>query len=142
MGRKATELTDEEKQCIVDTLDRADFTYVNPRRKDHIYIGKKDRKHQYCQKRYLLWNLRDLLDILNGNEVAGSTTGVKTFVGRFEKPLPFSLLHNFIRNHRQFIYNQNIPQGSCLWKCVRTLVYLPKASMNVLKLIFQLIRMT
>ena len=113
-GRKATELTDEEKQRIVDTLDRADLTYVNPGRKDHVYIGKKDRKRQYCQKRYLLWNLRDLLNILNGNEVAGSTTGVETFVGRFEKPLSFSLLYNFIRNHKQFIYNQNIPQGSCL----------------------------
>ena len=40
-GRKATELTDEEKQWIVDTLDRADLTYVNPGRKDHAYIGKK-----------------------------------------------------------------------------------------------------
>ena len=58
--------------------------------------------------------MRDLLTILNGNEVAGSTTGAETFVGRFEKPLPFSLLYNFIRNQKQLIYNQNIPQGSCL----------------------------
>ena len=46
-GRKATELTDEEKQWIADTLDRADLTYVNPGRKD-VYIGKKGRKHQDC----------------------------------------------------------------------------------------------
>ena len=50
-GRKATEFTDEEKQWIVDTLDRADLIYVNPGRKDHVYIGKKDRKGQYCQKK-------------------------------------------------------------------------------------------
>ena len=56
-GRKATELTDEEKQWIVDNLDRADLTYVNPGRKDHVYIGKKDGERQYCQKRYLLWNI-------------------------------------------------------------------------------------
>ena len=112
--RKATELKEEEKQWIVDNLDRADLTYVNPGRKDHVYICKKDGERQYCQKRYLLWNMRDLLNILNGNEVAGSTTGVETFVGRFEKPLSFSLLYNFIRNQIQLIYNQNIPQGSCL----------------------------
>ena len=92
-GRRATELTEEEKQWIVDNLDRADLTYVNPGRKDHVYIGKKDGERQYCQKRYLLWNMRDLLNILNGNEVAGSTTGAETFPGRFEKPLSFSLLY-------------------------------------------------
>ena len=113
-GRKATELTEEEKQWIVDNLDRAYVTYVSPGRKDHVYIGKKDGERQYCQKRYLLWNMRHLLNILNGNEVAGSTTVAETFVGRFEKPLSFSLLYNFIRNQKELICNQNIPQGSCL----------------------------
>ena len=41
-GRKAKELTDEEKQWIRYSLDRADLTYVNPGRKDHVYIMKKD----------------------------------------------------------------------------------------------------
>ena len=113
-GCKATELTDEEKQWIVDTLDRSDLTYVNPGRKDHVYIRKKDRKRQYCQKEISCGICENFLNILNGNEVAGSTTGVETFVGRFEKPWSFSLLYNFIRNHQQFIYNQNIPQGPCL----------------------------
>ena len=112
-GRKAKELTDEEKQWIRYSLDRVDFTYVNPGRKD-ICIGKKDGERQYCQKRYLLWNLRDFLNILNGNEVTGFTAGVETFVDKFEKPLSFSLLYTFIRNHKQFVYNQNIPQRSCL----------------------------
>ena len=47
-GRKATKLTEEEKQWIVDNLDRANLTYVNPGRKDHVYIGKKDGERQYC----------------------------------------------------------------------------------------------
>ena len=51
------------------------------------------------------------LNILNGNELAGSTARVETFVNRFEKPLSFSLFHQ--KSH-QFIYNQNTPQGSCL----------------------------
>ena len=50
-------------------------------------LGKKDGERQYCQKIYLLWNLRDLFNILNGKEVAGSTASVETFVDRFEKPL-------------------------------------------------------
>ena len=63
-GRKAKQLTDKEKQWIRYSLDRVDLTYVNPERKVHVYIGKKDGEWQYCQKRYLLWNLRDLLNIL------------------------------------------------------------------------------
>ena len=39
---------------------------------------------------------------------------LKRFVDRFGKLLSFSLLYIFIRNHKQFVYNQNIPQGSCL----------------------------
>ena len=85
---------------------------MNPGRKDHVYIEKKDGERQYCQKRYLLWNMRDLLNILNGNEVAGSTADAETFNGRFEKALSFLLLYNFIRNQKQLIYNQNIPEGS------------------------------
>ena len=113
-GSKAKELTDKEKQWIRYSLDRADLTYLNSGRKDHVYIEKKDGERQYCQNRYLLWNLRDLLNILNGNEVAGSTAGVETFDDRFEKPLSFSLLYTFIRNRKQFHYKQNIPQGPCL----------------------------
>ena len=63
-GRKAKQLTDEEKQWIRYSLDRADLTYVNPGRKVYVYIGNKDGERQYCQKRYLLWKLRDLLNIL------------------------------------------------------------------------------
>ena len=40
MNKKKTELTEEEKQWIVDNLGRAGLTYVNPGRKDHVYIGK------------------------------------------------------------------------------------------------------
>ena len=75
-GRKPKELMDEEKQWIWYSLDRADLTYINPGRKDHVYIGKKDGEQQYCQKRYLLWNLRDLFNILYGNEVAGFTSPI------------------------------------------------------------------
>ena len=50
-GRKAKELTDEEKQWIRYNLDRADLTYVNPGRKDYIYIGKKRWKATILPKK-------------------------------------------------------------------------------------------
>ena len=115
----------------MDTLDRAE-----PWKERSCLHREKRKETPILPKKYLLWNLRDLLNTLNGNEVAGSTMGVEAFVGRFKKPLSFSLLYNFIRNHKQFIYNQNIPQDSCFVRCVRTLVYLPKASINVLNLSF------
>ena len=41
-GRKAKKLTDEEKQWSWYSLDRVDLIYVNPGRKDRVYIGEKD----------------------------------------------------------------------------------------------------
>ena len=65
-------------------------------------LGKKMENDNIAKKYIYCENLRELLNILNGNKVAGSTTGVETFVDRFEKPLYFSLLYTFIRNHKQF----------------------------------------
>ena len=130
-GRTAIELTDEEKQWIWYSLDRADLTYVNPGRKNHVYIEKKDGKRQYCQNRYLLWNLRDLLNILNGKEVAGSTAGVETFVDRFEKLLSFSLLPSEITNN--LFITRTFRTDCASVRCVKILVFLPKASKNVSK---------
>ena len=45
--RNAKELTDEEKHWIWYSLYRAEVTYVNPRRKDHVHIGEKDEEQQY-----------------------------------------------------------------------------------------------
>ena len=39
---------------------------MNPGRKDHVYVGKKDGVKVYEQKRYLLWKIRDLHEIANG----------------------------------------------------------------------------
>lgn len=68
-----------------------------------------------------------LLNILNGNDVAGSP-GVETFVYKFNKPLSFSLLYNFVRNHEQFIYNQDIPQGYCLCEVFENSCHLARGS--------------
>ena len=132
-GRKAKELTGEEEQWIRYSLDRADLTYVKPKRKDHVYIGKKDEELQYRQKRYLLWNLQDLLNILNGNEVAGSTAGVKRLLTDL-KSLYLSryfTLSSEITNN-SFI-TRTFRKDRTSVRCVRILVFLLKASTNVSK---------
>ena len=59
-GLKAHTLTEEQQKWLDDAFDRPDITYVNPGRKDNVYVGKKDGERQYVQKRYLLWSLSEL----------------------------------------------------------------------------------
>ena len=66
-GKKKDELSDEELKWLKEFLDRPDISYMNPGRKDHVYVGKKDGVKVYEQKRYLLWKIRDLHEIANGS---------------------------------------------------------------------------
>ena len=34
-------LSEEEKEWLLTFFDRLDITYINPDRKDNVYIGKK-----------------------------------------------------------------------------------------------------
>ena len=52
-------LSEEQKHCLLEMLERPDLTYTNPGRKDDVYIGKIFGERCYVQKRYLLWNLQD-----------------------------------------------------------------------------------
>ena len=56
-------------------------------------------------RQYLLWTLRDLLDIINGTE--------SNFVSTFLEKLTFSQLYDFTKTQKQFIYNKDIPHTSC-----------------------------
>ena len=66
-GPKCKGLTEEQIQWLVTALDRPDIAYMNPGKNENVYIGKLDGVKQYEQKRYFLWPLRDILDILNGS---------------------------------------------------------------------------
>ena len=68
-GRKYEDLASEQIEQLKKFLDKLDMIYINPGKKDHVYVGKKDGVSQYTQKQYLLWTLRDILEILNGNEI-------------------------------------------------------------------------
>ena len=96
VGRKHEDLTEEQIEWLKELLDRADMTYINPGKKDHVYVGKVEGLSKYIQKQYLLWMLRDILDI-HGNEIVGFHIGETSFVDKFDKKLSFTKLYNFLK---------------------------------------------
>ena len=72
-----------KENWLKELLDRSDVSYTTPGRKDHIYVGKVNGVKKYEQKRYLLWNLRDLHDIANGD----TETVKESFVSCFNRKL-------------------------------------------------------
>ena len=65
---KETVLSYNEVDWLLDFFNPADILYITPSRKDHVYIGKRKGINEYQQKRYLLWTLRKLFDIISGTD--------------------------------------------------------------------------
>ena len=78
---------------------------MNPGKNDNVYIGKTNGSRVYEQKRYLLWPIRDILEILNGNSLSEEST----FVSTFDTELSFSLFYRFLK-----MQNSKIPHNSSL----------------------------
>ena len=110
---------------MIEVLGRSDLTYTNPGRADNVYIGKIDGERQYLPRQYLLWSLKDLHDILNGTS-ASIGQAPQNFQTTFSEKLTFSQLYDFIKNHKQYIYNKNIPHTSCLCDTCENSVLLAK----------------
>ena len=89
-GKKKDKLSDEELKSLKEFLDRLDISYMNPGRKDHVCIDKKDGVKVYEQKRYLLWKIRDLHEIANGGSVIEEAGG-DSLSNAFGRPLKFAL---------------------------------------------------
>ena len=85
-GRPRKDLNEEEKRRLNEFLARADLTYTNPGRKDNVYIGKENRERICKQRLYLLWNLRDIIDIANGTKKIETAN---SFIQTFNKSLTF-----------------------------------------------------
>ena len=45
--RKRADISEKEKQRILDTLDRPNLIYASPGCKDHFYIGKQNGFQKY-----------------------------------------------------------------------------------------------
>ena len=59
---------------------------MKPGKNENVYIGKLDGVKKYEQKRYFLWPLRDILDILNGSGESVVNEG-ETYTKRFAEKL-------------------------------------------------------
>ena len=127
-GRKRQEITEEELSWLSEFLSQPDITYVTPGKKDQIYMRKLDGQKMFRQKKYLLWTLNDLLDIVNGCSV--STNENNTFVTGFNRKLSFRQLNEFIKSNKQYIYNKNIPHATCLCEICENAVYFMKELNN------------
>ena len=104
-GRKNRTLTEDQENFLLDVFERSDTTYTTPSRKENVYIGKIDGQKTFVQKRYLFWNLRDDLNFIN--------TGEKSYPTEFGEALSFSCFYNFIKKHKQFVHQRDIPATSC-----------------------------
>ncbi|XP_066916722.1 uncharacterized protein [Clytia hemisphaerica] len=134
-GRKYEDLSEEQVEWLKDFLERSDMTYINPGKKDHVYIGKIDGVSQYVQKQYLLWTLRDTLDIINGNdEIRREKRNENSFQDMFGKKLSFARLYNFFKVHKQYVWNRDIAESSCLCEVCENACLLAKGVNKSLKL--------
>ena len=97
---------------------------MNPGKKDNVYVGKSNGQRQYEQKRYLLWPIRDLLNILN-------TPENDSYVDSYGEELPFSVLYRFLKEHKQYIFNKNVPHNACLCEICENTVLLSKGISSI-----------
>ena len=82
-GRKSKDLSEEQIAWLEQFLNRSDITYMNPGRKDNVYVGKINGERAYVQKRFLLWTIRDIVDIANG--INGEVSEMEFFLVMYLK---------------------------------------------------------
>lgn len=84
-GRPKYELSKSERPWVKKIIKRPDITYTTAGKNQQKYLGKINGQSQYAQIRYLLWNLKVLLHILNGN----ATIDSERFLSKFSKDITF-----------------------------------------------------
>ena len=101
--------TEEELQWLTEFFKRPDITCQLPEKKDIVYIGRVNGEKKYLQKRYLLWTLREVLDILNGDALSNS----KYFKSKFRKSVSFPQVYSFLKMQKEIKWNRDIPHDTC-----------------------------
>ena len=76
--------------------------------------------------------MSDLHGILNGNKNVESKN-YETFQNTFGKWLEFSLMYDFLKTRKQYIYNKDIPHASCLCEICENVCLLAKGISKSLK---------
>ena len=86
----------------------------------------------YEQKRYLLRKIRDLHEITNGGSVI-EEVGEDSFSNAFDRPLKCALLYDVLKLHKEYVFNRDIPQWSCLCELCENVTLLATGVNKVLK---------
>ena len=98
---------------------------MNPNKKDNIYVEKVDGESRYEPKRYLLQPMRDILNILNMSDAEES------YVQACDVKLSVRMLHRFLNEHKQYIYNKCTPHNRYLCEICENTVLLSKGFARV-----------
>ena len=102
------------------------------KRKDHVNVRKKDGVKVYEQKRYLLWKIRDLHETTNGGSVIEEAGG-DSFSNAFGRPMKIALPYDVLKLHKEYVFNRDIPQWSCLCELCQNVILLATSVYKVLK---------
>ena len=124
-------MSEEEEEWIENFLERSDITYTTPGKRNTVYVGMPGGKREYKQKRYLLWKLLDLLEIINGSKII-SNEKFPSFTEAFEDELSFRQMYNFLKMHK-VAYNSDIPHSPCLCEVCENASLLAKGINSNLK---------
>ena len=122
-GREYQEVNEEQQQFIRLALDHPEISTITPGRKDNVYVGKSDGKRQYMQNRYLLWPLKDTLDIVNGCNISNDITAYKD---KFGSNLSFAIFYRFLKMHKEYVFNKKINRNSCLCEICENVMLVAK----------------
>ena len=131
--RKYQDLSEKQINWLKKFMGRSDMTYVNPEKWDHVYIGKFEEKSLYVQKQHLLWKLRDVLDIVNVNEIADIPNENLSFQDKFEKRLSFSMQYNFFKSHKECVWNRGIPEFLSLFEVCENACLIAKGDRQIIE---------
>ena len=105
--------------------EQTQYCLYKPGEKDQQCIGKENGKSKIFPIRYLLWTIRDLLEIINGCSGIVQSE-IDDFTAIFDRILTFRQLYKFLKKHKEFVFNKGILQASGLCEICRNLIFLAK----------------
>ena len=99
-------------------MDRPDITYTNPGKKGQLYICKDNGKSKFVPIHYLAMD--------NQRLIRNNKLMFRHFSTILNKKLTFHQLYKFLKEHKEFVFNKDIPQASCLCEIYENVIFLAK----------------
>ena len=121
VGRPKNNLAGDEVEWLRVFFERPDITYTLLGMKDQKYTGKVNGESTLVQRRYLLWTLGEIVDILNG---LPSTGTVGSFFLKFFKEISFWQLFVILLKTSQSLYSTEISHTRAVCPKFARLLYI------------------